>query len=149
MENFLTRYRQDSIWNRRGAAAFALAPLAPVLAYSLFGGENFLGSLMFGAVIAYAHLLILGLPLAAWVNLRRKISLLTSALGAAFIGLLPWLVFMSWSMFHSKGPMGGEAIVAMFFSFGFFGSMGFIAGVVWWLILSLWVAEPAIEAKAP
>ena len=148
MLSFLTRHREESIWDRRGAAAFVLAPLAPVLAYSLFGSDNFLGSLMFGAAIAYAHVLVLGLPLAAWINLRRKISLFTSALGAACIGLLPWLVFMSWSMFHSKGPMGGEAIVAMFFSFGFFGSMGFIAGVVWWPILSLWGTEPAIEAKA-
>lgn len=132
--SFLTRYRQESIWDRRGAAAFVLAPLAPVLAYSLFTNENFLGSLLFGAAIAYAHVLMLGLPLTAWVNLRRRISLLNCTLGSTFIGMLPWLLFMGWSLLHGQGPMGSEAIVAMIFSFCFFGGMGCIAGVTWWWI---------------
>ena len=134
MFSFLTRYREESIWNRRGAAAFVLAPLVPALAYSVFSGDNLLGALLFGAAIGYAHVLILGLPLAAWVNLRRRISLLSCALGGAVIGLLPWLGFMSWSMLHSKGPMGSNAVIAMFFSFGFFGSMGFMAGTAFWFI---------------
>lgn len=134
MDNFLTRYRQESIWDRRGAVAFALAPLAPVLAYSVFTSENFLGSMMFGAAIAYAHVLLLGLPLVAWVNLRRRVSLFTSAIGGLLTGMLPWTFFMSWSMLHSTAPMGGNAMVAMVFSFCFFGSMGFIAGVAWWFI---------------
>ncbi|HEY3858161.1 MAG TPA: hypothetical protein VGM47_00965 [Gammaproteobacteria bacterium] len=132
--SILTRYREESIWTRRGAAAFALAPLAPVFIANIFSDENFLGAMMFGAVIAYGHMLVLGLPLAAWVNWRRKVSLLTSALGAAFIGLLPWAVFMGHSMLASPGAMGANALVAMIFSFCFFGGMGFIAGVAWWFI---------------
>ena len=148
MASFLTRNREDSIWDRRGAAAFALAPLAPVLAYSLFTGENFMGAMMFGSLIAYGHLLILGLPLAALANWRRKISLLISAFGAAFIGMLPWAVFMGTNLIRSRAPMGSEAIVAFIFSFGFFGSMGFIAGVAWWLIATpRKPPTPVLEAR--
>lgn len=147
MLDWLLAYRTDSIWDARGAAAFALAPMAPVLAYSLFTSENFLGSMMFGALIAYGHILVLGLPLAALVNWRRKISLLTSTLGAAFIGILPWAVFMGSSLLFNRHPMGSDAIVALILSFGFFGSMGFIAGVAWWFIATLRkTATPVMEA---
>lgn len=148
MASFLTGYRQASIWDRRGAAAFALAPLAPALVYGLFTADNFLGATAMSALIAYGHMLFLGLPLAAWVNWRRKISLLTSALGAASVGMLPWLVFMIWSVLHSRAPMGSNAIIAMFFSFGFFGSMGFIAGVTWWFIATPRRSAVSLNAAA-
>jgi len=134
MGNFLISYRQESIWDRRGAAAFVLAPLAPVLAYSVVSGENFLGSMMFGAVLAYAHVLLLGLPLAAWVNLRRKISLLNCAFGAAFIAVIPWAVFLGKGVIFGQTPVGATPLVPIILSCGFFGSMGFIAGVSWWFI---------------
>lgn len=132
--SFLTRYRDESIWDRRGVLAFALAPLAPVLLYSVFTSENFLGSLMFSALLAYGHLLVLGLPLAAVVNHYRKVSLLTSSVGGTLVGLLPWAVFMSYSMLRSPAHIGGDAVVAMFFSFGFFSGMGLTAGFAWWWI---------------
>ena len=68
MEKLLTRYRDESIWDRRGAIEFVLVPLAPVLVYSMSTSENVLGSMMCGVAIAYAPKLVLGLPLAAWVN---------------------------------------------------------------------------------
>lgn len=146
MLSFLTRYREESIWNSRGAMAFMFAPLSPVLLYSLFTGENFSGAMMFGAAIAYGHLLALGLPLAALVNWRRKVSLLTSALGATCIAMLPWAIFMGTSVFRSQAPMGSDAIVALIFSFCFFGGMGFIAGVTWWFIATSRRSAPPVSA---
>jgi hypothetical protein len=149
MGNFLTQYRAESIWDRRGARAFVLAPLVPAFAFGLFSGSNFLGAMMFAAAIAYAHVLVLGLPLVWLANRGRRISLLTSAFGAAFIGMLPWLVFISWSIFHGPAPIGGNIIVTMIFSFGFFGCMGGITGVFWWFIAMFWRSTAPVTATAP
>jgi hypothetical protein len=134
MDNIVTSYEQGSIWNRRGAAAFVLAPLVPVFFYSLSSGELFLSNMMFGAAIAYAYVLLLGLPLVAWFNLRRQISLLGCAIGGAIVGMLPWFVFMGFVTLRGRAPMDSNAIFAALSSFGFFGSAGITAGIAWWFI---------------
>jgi hypothetical protein len=134
MENVLTGYKQESIWNRRGVLAFVLAPLVPVFFYSLSSGPLFLSNMLFGGAIAYAYVLLLGLPLVAWFNLRRKISLLGSAIGGAFIGMLPLLVVMGFALSRSRTPMDSNATFSALSSLRLFGTMGLIAGVAWWFI---------------
>jgi len=115
---------------------FLFAPMAPVLVYSLLMGENFGAVMIFGAVIAYAFMLVLGLPLVALLNWRRKISLLTSAVGAVFVGLVIWAAFFGTAIFESPTPMDAKDIFATIFSFCLFVGLGLIAGVTWWIIVT-------------
>ena len=136
MLSFLTRYREESIWNRRGALAFALAPLVSSVVYTLLFGGPALGPLLFATIFAYLQMLVLGLPLAFLLDRSRKISLLTSAIAGGITGALPWLTFLGIIFFrsHQAGhPNPDEGPVLMVASV-LFSSLGGIGGVAWWYI---------------
>ena len=136
MASFLTRYREESIWNRRGAVAFALSPLAASLVYTLLFGGPALGPLIFATIFAYLQMLVLGLPLAFLLNRARKVSLLTSAIAGGVTGALPWLAFLGITMFRAhqdRHPNPDEGPVLMIASV-LFSSLGIIGGVSWWYI---------------
>jgi hypothetical protein len=136
MGNFLTRYRQESIWDRRGATAFALAPLASSAVYTLLFGGPALGPLLYSTLFAYLQMLVLGLPLTFLLNRSRNISLLTSAIAGGITGALPWMTFIGITLFrsHQAGhPNPDEGPVLMIASV-LFSSLGVIGGVAWWLI---------------
>ena len=143
----LTAYRQDSIWDPRGVLAFLIAPLLPTLVYAFFSGENLVGFFTLAAAIAYLYTLIFALPLAYLLNRRRKISLLTTSIGAALVGALPWAVFVGYNMVGIYRRYGAEAaftnLVAIFLMVSFFGAFGMATGLVWWFIACYGRTKPA------
>ena len=134
MGNFLTRYRQESIWNRQGLLAFALAPLAPTLGTALLGSDNFLAAVPLMAIISYGWTLVFGLPLAILLNRYRKISLLTCILGATSAGALPAASFIGLSLVQGQAHVDVGAIADTLPFICFFSAMGLFAGIVWWWI---------------
>jgi len=143
----LTRYRDDSIWDLRGALAFQLAPVLPPFLYALYSDENFGGVFFIGAVTCYLYTLVFGLPLAYVLNRRRKISLLTTAVGSFLIGALPWALFMTVMKVRSYMLYGLgvalENLAAVFRMIAFFGAFGLAAGLTWWFIACFRRTNPA------
>jgi len=134
--NFLTQYREGSIWDRRGVLAFALAPLVSSMIYTLLFGGPALGPLIFSTIFAYLQMLVLGLPLAFLLNRSRKVSLLTSAIAGGITGALPWMIFLGITFYrsHQAGhPNPDEGPVLMIASV-LFSSLGGIGGISWWFI---------------
>jgi hypothetical protein len=138
MGNFITRYRAESIWNRRGAAAFALAPFISAFVYSaLFTGDAFLSALPTIAIVSYLQTLVLGLPFAFLLNWRRKVSLLTTAISSGVAGALPWVLFLGNSVLRSQwggGASNPDNWIALLAALVIFGGLGGIGGVAWWFI---------------
>jgi len=136
LANFLTSYRQESIWNRRGALAFALAPLASSVVYTLLFGGPALGPLLYSTLFAYLQMLVLGLPLAYLLDRARKVSLLTSAVAGGITGALPWLAFLGITFFrsHQAGHPNPDEGPVLLVASVLFSSLGGIGGVTWWFI---------------
>ncbi len=124
MANFLTRYREDSIWDARGVLGFMLAPLVSglILAYSLRAHSS--DALMNAMSLSYMYSLMLGLPAAFLLNRFRKVSLFTTSLASMLMGGVSWLTILA--LFPGSGD---EVAITLWFSI-----MGLAAGITWWFI---------------
>ena len=152
MGNLLTRYRQDSIWDRRGITASCLAPLFPALLFATLAKGPFPFLAVMGIVIAYLQMLLCGLPLLSLLNWRRKVSPINVALVTIIAGALPWMVLLDSSIILDHLQHGQSLMQADESTFWIaplvFGSYGLSAGFAWWVLASpLAPASPPIRAS--
>jgi hypothetical protein len=139
----------------RWSLAFLLAPLVPVGVYCLPGvvlGAGFDGLsaiLAIGCIVAYAHAILLGIPIAVVLFRMRRLSL-AHVLGAAFlIGAVP---FAAWTLYTEvtmppgisyvsnlemlrvDGQLTRKGWVSIIDSIVMTGLLGMVTGLTWWWI---------------